>query len=134
MKQGIKGAAEALFHPIIGYFGPRFDNIHARLDKIAHHAADLDKRVSEIHTEVQSVVRRLDDFERHISTDIQTSVEVLLTHQRSTAILQERISELQELVQRLGSSKTLAGETDASPDEQAAAVDEGPLNFSRASS
>lgn len=134
MKQGIRGAVELIFHPILGYFGPRFENLNSRLDKMGHHTADLDIRMQQVQNDVQSMIRRLDDFERHISTDIQTSVEVLLTHQRSTAVLQERISELQDLVQRLSLHPATAEENQVLRRDESAASEGEPLDLSPASS
>ncbi len=85
MKDRVKGGLRVAFAPLLNYFGPRFQSINARLDQIQH--------------DLTSLNRRLDDFERHITTDVQTAVEVLLTHQRSAAILQERLAELKNLIQ-----------------------------------
>ena len=80
MNDKVKGALRVGLGPVLKYFGPRFQDISSRLDRIQH--------------DLTSLSRRLDDFERHITTDVQTAVEVLLTSQRSAAILQQRIVEL----------------------------------------
>jgi hypothetical protein len=84
MKERVKGGLRLMLFPVLRYFGPRFQNVYERLDQIQR--------------DLNSLNRRLDDFERHITTDMQTGVEVLLVHQRSTAILQERIGELKRLI------------------------------------
>lgn len=94
MRESIKARIRPLFYPVARYFGPRFQAISDRLDQIDRRVGELDR----IDEHVGALERRLDDFERHLSTDIQTAVEVLLTHQRSTALLQDRIAELQRLL------------------------------------
>ncbi len=84
VKERLRGGLRFAFRPILKVLDIRFNNLQARLVQIEQRLQDQD--------------RRLGDFERHITTDVQTAVEVLLTHQRGTAILQERIAELHRLM------------------------------------
>lgn len=113
MKQSIKKGIKPLLYPVARYFGPRFQNIHDRLDQIDQNVTGLNR----ISDQLVTLERRMEDFERHISTDIQTAVEVLLTHQRSTALLQDRIAELQRLIGS-GAVESALDESRAAPANQ----------------
>ncbi|HEX2052154.1 MAG TPA: hypothetical protein VHJ78_00325 [Actinomycetota bacterium] len=106
IKSTAKRALKLAGYPVIRYFSPRFHGIHERMDRVDQSLADIRGLVAEIQ-------RRLGEFERNISTDIETTMEVLLTHQRSTALLQEQIYELKRLLDRmpaeLGTGEDRAG-------------------------
>lgn len=101
MKQQLKEPLRILIYPVIRYFGPRFQNIHARLDTLISRLSVLDQikdHLTAVENRVAGMEARLSDFEKHISTDIDTAVEVLLTNQRAAAMLQERLAQLQRLL------------------------------------
>lgn len=108
MKSLIKKALKLGGYPVYRYFGPRFHGIHERMDRVDANLADIRGLIVEMD-------RRLGEFERNISTDIETTVEVLLTHQRSTTLLKDRLHELKRLLDqqvpaRIGTGEDLATE------------------------
>lgn len=107
MKALIKKALKFAGYPVYRYFGPRFHGIHERMDRVDANLADLRGLIVEMD-------RRLGEFERRISTDIETTIEVLLTHQRSTIQLRDRLNELKRMLAqvpaRIGTGEDLASE------------------------
>lgn len=86
----LKSGLGVLLFPFLRYFGPRFGNVHLRLDKVDHHLV-------EIQESFDSLKNRLTEFEERVLADVQCTVELFTLQQRATQRLEQRLAGAERL-------------------------------------
>lgn len=79
MKDLAKRFLRIIGFPILRYFGPRFLNIQSRLDEL----------VGRFDSVAQTISTRMDHFEARLAHDVETTMELVATAQRSAPPVQE---------------------------------------------
>ncbi|MGI8425666.1 MAG: hypothetical protein ACR2FO_02170 [Actinomycetota bacterium] len=91
MKAHLKAVLRIFLFPVLRYFGPRFANIHLRLDTI-------DRRLDQVDRSFESLEKRLVQFEDRAFTDIESTIEIFTLQQRIAAGLEQKAASLERLL------------------------------------
>lgn len=99
MRGALRRLLKIAIYPVVRYFGPRFQNVHTRLDEVNHHLSLLSRladRQNDLDNRLAALEQHLREYERRMSVDFDTILEVLIMHQRSSSTIESRMDEILE--------------------------------------